>query len=140
MVLAAAHPRARFVGVDYNPQHVADARARAAAAGLSNVRFVEADFDRMTPGELGELDYVCADGVISWIAPATRARLVDLAAASLRPGGLLLLGYNALPGWAVVAPLRRFLRDMSAGLDGDDVGRARHGVAMARLFREAIRN
>src|ERR1700729_2623003 len=42
--LAAAHPNARFVGVDFNAEHVAFARGLAERGGLANVRFLERDF------------------------------------------------------------------------------------------------
>jgi SAM-dependent methyltransferase len=135
--LAAASPRARFVGVDFNPEHIAAARALAASGGLGNVRFLEADFAALAREPLPDFDYVCANGVLSWIAPETRRALLDFAAARLKPGGVLAVSYNALPGWAAVEPLRRLLQETSAGVEGTSLDRARHGLAMAKLFRDA---
>ncbi|HEX3342937.1 MAG TPA: class I SAM-dependent methyltransferase, partial [Polyangiaceae bacterium] len=70
--LAAAYPRGRFVGVDFNPEHVAFARALAERGGLANVRFLERDFAHLSREALPAFDYVCAHGVLSWVAPATR--------------------------------------------------------------------
>jgi SAM-dependent methyltransferase len=135
--LAAAHPRGRFVGVDFNSEHVAFARGLAERGALANVRFLERDFVRLEPDATPALDYVCAHGVLSWIAPATRAALIDFAAARLKPGGLLYVSYNALPGWAAVEPLRRLLRDASETVAGTSVERARHALAAARLLHDA---
>jgi SAM-dependent methyltransferase len=132
--LAAAHPRGRFVGIDFNAEHVAFARGLAARGGLANVRFLERDFADLAGEALPELDYIAAHGVMSWIAPATRAALLDFAAARLKPGGILYVTYNAMPGWAAVEPLRRLMLDTSAGVEGTSVDRARHGVEIARLL------
>ena len=41
------------------------------------------------------------------------------------------LGYNALPGWAAVEPLRRLMFDRAAAAPGRSVDRAREGVLRA---------
>jgi tRNA G46 methylase TrmB len=58
-LIASAYPQIEFVGVDFSPEHIAHARGLAHAAGLDNVRFVEADFldlARDWPPELGRFD------------------------------------------------------------------------------------
>jgi SAM-dependent methyltransferase len=135
--LAAANPRSRFAGVDFNAEHVAFARDLAARGALANASFLEHDLARLEPEATPALDYVCAHGVLSWISPATRAALIDFAAARLRPGGVLYVSYNALPGWAAVEPLRRLLRDASESVAGTSVDRARHALATARLLSDA---
>lgn len=135
--LAAAYPRARFVGVDINPEHVAVGNALARRGGLGNVRFLERDFEALRPEDVPELDYVCAHGVWSWIAPAKRRAVLELASARLKPGGLLHVSYNALPGWAAVEPLRRLMLDASAAVAGGSLERARHGLGFAKLLADA---
>ena len=137
VTLAAAYPRARFVGVDLDPRHVASGRALAARGRVANVRFLELDFDDLDREPWPDLDYVAAHGVLSWIAPSKVRRILDFAAARLRPGGALTVSYNALPGWAALEPLRRLMRDVSASAQGTSVDRARHGMAIARLFADA---
>ncbi len=133
--LAAAYPRGRFTGIDINPEHVAFARGRAERTGLGNVWFLERDVARME-GELPELDFVCAHGLLSWISPGTRRALVSFATSRLKPGGVFYVSYNALPGWAAVAPLRRLLHDLG-GTDGTLTERADRAVARARALRDA---
>ncbi len=135
--LAAAYPRARFVGVDLNPGHVASARSLATRAELENVRFVERDFEEMQAGDLPALDYLCAHGLISWIAPSKRKALFARAAAWLKPGGLLYVGYSALPGWAAVEPLRRLMLDASADVEGGSEARVRHALGAAKALCDA---
>jgi SAM-dependent methyltransferase len=135
--LAAAHPEARFVGVDINAEHVAFANDLAARGGLDNVRFLERDFEDMANDALPCFDYVTAHGVLAWVAPAKRAALIAFASSRLKPGGLLTVSYNALPGWAAVEPLRRLMLDSSSAVPGTTLDRARHGVHVAKLMRDA---
>ncbi len=135
--LAAAYPRARFVGVDFNPEHIEFASARAEAGGLSNVRFLDRDFEDLGRESLPDFDFICAHGVLSWVGPAKRKAIVELASSKLKPGGLLYVGYNALPGWAAIEPLRRLIQDRAAGARGNSLERAQQGVEFAKRVRDA---
>lgn len=135
--LAAAYPRARFVGVDINPEHVGAARSLVSRGALENIRFLERDFEALSADELPKFDYICAHGLLSWIAPEKRESLFRRASAWLKPGGLLYIGYNALPGWAAVEPLRRFMLDASADVEGGSAARVRHALAAAKVLCDA---
>lgn len=136
--LAAAYPESRFVGIDINPEHIAFARALADRGALHNITFLENDFEDLggPRPELADLDFVCAHGLLSWIAPAKRRALAAFAAARLKSGGVLHVSYNAMPGWAAVQPLRRLLRD-AAGDDGSRVFRARRALDAAHALQAA---
>ncbi|HWL85086.1 MAG TPA: class I SAM-dependent methyltransferase, partial [Polyangiaceae bacterium] len=136
-VLAAANPRARFVGIDLNPAHIDVARRAASEGKLTNARFLERDFEDLRDENIPDLDFICAHGVLSWIGPAKRKAVVDFASAKLKPGGLLYLGYNAMPGWAAVEPLRQLLLTGAAGAKGDSSERARLGFALAKHLHDA---
>jgi SAM-dependent methyltransferase len=135
--LAAAYPRARFLGVDLSPIHTVSANALATGGELTNVSFLERDFEGMgaEPGEL--FDFIAAHGVASWIAPAKRLAMLALASAKLKHGGLFYVGYNALPGWAGVEPLRQLMIERGDAVGGTPLERARAGVAFAKLLRDA---
>jgi hypothetical protein len=135
--LAAAYPRARFVGVDINPAHVASAHHLVTEGELGNARFLERDFEHLGPGDLPELDFVTAHGVLSWVGPAKRSAMLKLASSRLKHGGLLYMSYNALPGWASVEPLRQLMLDRGAAVGGSSIERAREGLAFAKVLREA---
>ncbi len=132
IALAAANPRARFVGVDLLPAHVESARRLAESSGVRNVEILQGDFASIA-GALGEFDYVVAHGVLSWIGPDKRAALIDLVKAKLRPGGLLYVSYNTLPGWASVEPLRQLMLAPAAGARAASasVEAAARGIAFA---------
>jgi SAM-dependent methyltransferase len=117
VLLAAIYPECRFVGVDLEARHVAQGRALAEAGGLDNVTLIEGDFADWRGLGLPRAHYVALHGVWAWISGALRAALVDLLADRLEPGGFAYLGYNALPGWAGAAPLRRFFLEWTRAED-----------------------
>ena len=134
VTLAAAYPKSRFVGVDLNPAHVAVATGLATKGGLTNVRFLERDFEDLALEEGARFDYITANGVLSWVSPEKQAALIALAAERLKPGGILYVSYNALPGWAAIQPLRALLVDMTKGVSGGTLERARQGIQFAKLL------
>ena len=115
LVLAAANPDGLFIGVDFNPAHIARAQSVAQSAGLSNIVFHEASFEELAanPSTLPPLDYVTAHGVYSWIGERSRHAFVELLRARLKPGGAAYISYNAQPGWNRIAPLQRLLLDQT---------------------------
>ena len=131
--MAAAFPRARFVGIDLNPAHVETANAEARAAELDNVRFVAKDFEAAA-GELPMFDYVTAHGVLSWIPEAKRKALAAFASAKLKPGGLAYFAYNALPGWASIEPLRQLIIARAQAVPDDPIEGARRGLELAKAL------
>jgi SAM-dependent methyltransferase len=135
--LAAAYPRARFLGVDLNAEHIASAEALATGGQLDNVRFLEKDFEDLLREDLPDLDYIGAHGVLSWVGPKKRKAVLEFAERKLKPGGLLQVGYNALPGWAAVEPLRQLILARADLAPGSSVERARHGVEFARRMHDA---
>jgi SAM-dependent methyltransferase len=134
--LAASQPGARFVGVDVHPDHVAFASGLIERGDLRNARFLERDFDDLVREDLPAFDYVCLHGVHSWVGPQKRHAIVRFAKERLKPGGLLYVSYNALPGWASVEPMRRLLVDCAANLEGSTLDKARGSLEYARFLRE----
>jgi SAM-dependent methyltransferase len=109
-VIAAANPAARVLGIDFNPSHIANARALAGAAGLSNVEFRESSFEELAADpSTPSFDIMAMHGVFGWVSARNRRALVGLIGKSLKPGGLLYISYDCMPGWAGVAPLRRIM-------------------------------
>jgi SAM-dependent methyltransferase len=118
LIIAASNPSWRVTALDFNPAHIAAARAMAREAGVTNIAFVEADLTEFaeTPAAaaLPEADIVTAHGVWSWVAPAVRQGIVRLLKAKLRAGGVFHVSYNALPGWQGMIAVQRVVRE--AGL------------------------
>jgi SAM-dependent methyltransferase len=132
VLLAAAHPEGRFLGVDGLEGHVARGRALAVEIGLDNVAFECRTFAAAGDLAEGEADYVVAQGVLAWISPANRAALLDLAARLLRPGGLFCVGYNTLPGWGPIAGFQRLVRALAEGKAGSSRDRFQAALEQIR--------
>ena len=127
-LVAAANPHAEVFAVDFNPTHIAGARALADAAGLKNVAFREAGFDEvLDDASVPDFDIMCLHGVYSWISPANRQAVVALVRRRLKSGGLFYISSDARPGWAGIAPLRRLLvqQHASSGHSSSETGLAR---------------
>jgi SAM-dependent methyltransferase len=94
LILAASNPQMSFVGVDFNPTHIAAAANLAESAQLSNMRFIESSFDELLErryADMEEFDVIALHGVYSWVAPSIRRQSQDSLAPNLKPGGALRL-------------------------------------------------
>ncbi|MEO7854175.1 MAG: class I SAM-dependent methyltransferase, partial [Rubrivivax sp.] len=125
-MLAAGNPQAHVLGLDYNPAHIAEARSMAAATNLTNLRFLEADLAELSEAELDHLpdfDLVTVHGLWSWVGDPVREGVLRLLRRRLKPGGLVMLGYNALPGAAGALGLARVVHGamLAAGNSMDGV-------------------
>lgn len=141
LALAAANPSWNAIGVDYMPAHVAEAREIAAAAGLDNARFLEADIAALDEAAaarlLPELDVVTIHGVWTWVSVRVREGILRLLRSRLKPGGLVLVTYNAMPGWAEDLALRRLLRDLAARMSGPADRRIAEALEVAHTLHAA---
>ena len=124
-ILAAGNPHIDFYATDFNPDHIAGAQRLADDAEIDNVHFYDcafADFDAH-PTLPDSFDVIALHGIYSWISPENRRHIVAFIRRKLRPGGLVYISYNTLPGWAAVMPLRRLLVDHAATRSGPITGR-----------------
>jgi SAM-dependent methyltransferase len=136
--LAAAHPRARFLGVDIVGEHIVSAKKLARDGALENVGFLESDFEALIEEDIGDFDFIAAHGVLSWISPEKRRALERFVQAKLKPGGLFYVSYNAMPGWSGVEPLRQLLLSPLGGSpDAPTMERAKLGLHFAQTMANA---
>ncbi len=126
-MLAALHPNAEFVGVDFMPGHVAHARQLVAAAGLGNVRLIEADFldlqndlSVLGASTQGGFDMAVAHGISTWVGPEVREALFRVASTALNPGGFFYNSYNTLPGWLDALPFQNLVKQLNRRLNGSE--------------------
>ena len=106
---AACFPHMRFFGNDFNPEHVAYARKLADDAGLDNVELFDDGFDELLQRDLPQMDFITMHGVYSWVSPAQRQVILDFIERRLKPGGVVYVSHNTLPGWAAQMPLRQLI-------------------------------
>lgn len=138
--LAAANPGWTMLGLDYNPAHIAEAAALAESAELPNATFIEADLAGMTDAEidqLPELDVASLHGVWTWVADPVRAGIVRLLSRRLKPGGLVYIGYNVMPGFGQDMALQRLLRHLAAQHRGSSPFRAGATIDAIRTLHES---
>jgi len=126
IAFAAAHPEADFVGTDANGSAMTRAAAIASNFGIDNIVFRTETFAETLASDDGLFDYMAALGVLSWVSPANRASVIEIAGRRLNPGGVAAFGYNTLPGRASeLLPQRIILEEARRGGDQRQaIGRA----------------
>jgi len=141
LVLAASNPAWQVTAVDYNPAHIAAARAMAAAAGIGNATFVEADLTTLADSEaaraIPEADFTSLHGVWTWVSPAVRQGIVRLLAEKVRAGGVVHVSYNALPGWQGAVGMQRIVREAGRRSPGRSDSQVLAGLEVAREMEAA---
>ena len=106
LAIAQTLPQASVLGFDLTAGPLQGGRDLAADAGLTNIELRCADLlDDEQMARIGEVDYIVAHGVYSWIPPAARGALLRLCGRCLAPSGVVFLSFNAYPG--------SYLRDMA---------------------------
>ncbi|RJG11732.1 class I SAM-dependent methyltransferase [Massilia cavernae] len=111
-VLAATAAHGRFYAADFNPAHVAGARQMAQEAKLDNLTLLENSFEELAEGQVADLpqfDFITLHGIYTWVTAENRRHIVKFIRRYLKPGGIVYLGYNAMPGWSVSLPLQRLI-------------------------------
>ncbi len=129
--LAAAYPESVCYGVDASSSQIDAAQRLADRAGLANARFVCARFGDAALAEAAGADYVVANGVYSWVAPATRRLFLDEVRRLRAPHGVAVVSHNLQAGWLALLTTQRLLSDAAAGDTAS-------GFAAARGFLDAI--
>jgi SAM-dependent methyltransferase len=136
LIVAASNPSWRITALDFNPAHIAAARALAREAGIENATFLEGDLsdfaESPAAAALPEADIVTAHGVWSWVSPEVRAGIVRLLSTKLRAGGVAHLSYNALPGWQGMLSVQRLAREAGLRLAGRSDKQAEAGLSVLR--------
>jgi SAM-dependent methyltransferase len=141
LVLAASNPHWKVTAIDFNPAHVASARAWAAQAGIDNVNFLEADLSTLAEdpaaAQVPEADFVSMHGLWSWVPPAVQAGVVRLLRAKVKPGGAVHVSYNALPAWGGALGMQRVMRDCGRRLATRSDRQAEEGLKLVQELQKA---
>jgi SAM-dependent methyltransferase len=136
-ILAATHPTGVFHGIDAMPAHIDHARRLTAAATIPNLQLHEVDFAAATGLELPQFDYIVAHGVYTWIGPEAQDAVRRFIDRRLKPGGLVYLSYNAMPGWARDLPFQGLLREFGPTFPADNFGRLAAATELACILANA---
>jgi len=122
-ILAATHPAGLFHGIDAMVVHIEHARRLAAETAIPNACFHSTDFADALELDLPPFDYIVVHGVYTWVDLASQRALLRFIDCRLKAGGLVYLGYNAMPGWACDLPFQKLVRRFGAVSPGDDAAR-----------------
>lgn len=125
LAVHAAAGSARWWGNDLLPEHVRFAQSLDSASGAGST-LAEATFEEFAARatDLPRFDFIGLHGVLSWVSADNRARIAGFLRDRLAPGGVVYAGYNALPGWADMVPLRRLMTEHAARAGaGGTIGR-----------------
>jgi SAM-dependent methyltransferase len=126
-----------FHGIDAMQVHIDHARWLTAAAAIPNLRLHAVDFAAAINLELPQFDYIVAHGVYTWIGPEAQCALRRFIDRRLKPGGLVYLSYNAMPGWARDLPFQGLLREFGRRSAGDNIGRLAAAAQLGRTLTAA---
>ena len=114
LALAASETEGRLFGVDLSKSACEAARERLAPFA-DRAEVIRGDLLALTPDRLGRFDLIYCLGVISFVPPAVRAKMITLIGACLKPGGVAVLSYysGAMP--LMRASLGRVLTAATSG-------------------------
>ncbi|MEO3473474.1 class I SAM-dependent methyltransferase [Roseomonas sp. CAU 1739] len=140
-LLAAANPGWDVIGLDLQPVHIVEAQEGAAAAGIDNIRFLEMDVAELEAADfatgLPEIDIVICWGVWTWVPDAVRDGIVRLLKSRLKPGGIVLMGYNALPGFSDSVVMQRLIDEACRDPRGTPFERGAAAIEIIASMKEA---
>lgn len=105
----AAATEAEYWGTDFNPTQTVHARALSSASG-ARLNLLNDSFEELAArSDLPDFDVIALHGIWSWISAGNQKVIVDLMRRKLRPGGIVYMSYNCLPGWAPMMPVRHLM-------------------------------
>lgn len=105
----AASCNGSYWGCDFNPAQTVEARMLREASGADLQLFDQSFEEFAARSDLPEFDIIALHGVWSWVSPANRATIKQIIGRRLRPGGIVYISYNCLPGWAPMIPIRHLM-------------------------------
>ena len=138
-LLAAANPNVEFVGIDFNPSHIAEARNLATRAAIPNITFIEMGFGeaaRSSDPKLFNFDVVALHGVYTWVEAQIRNDIHQFIRDKLLAGGVVYNSYNVLPGWAPAVPIQHLLMEVANRSSRDSISTIREGFALLNALSE----
>ncbi|MFS2161954.1 methyltransferase regulatory domain-containing protein [Pseudomonas sp. Pseusp122] len=103
---AAANP-GHYVATDFNPAHASYASDLASSFN-SSARLYDDSFEQLLArDDLPQFDSISLHGIWTWISRDNHKLITEFARRHLKPGGVLYVSYNCMPGWSPQAPLRQ---------------------------------
>jgi SAM-dependent methyltransferase len=136
-IFAGTHPTGEFHGIDAFAPHIDQARRLRERAGIDNLALHAIDFAAAGELELPNFDYIVAHGVYTWIDARGRDDMRQFIDRRLKPGGVVYISYNSMPGWTSDVSFQYLVRAMAGTVAGDSTEQFRAAAKMIDAFTEA---
>ena len=135
---AASNP-GTWYGNDFNPLHAAFANELARASGCGAQLSDDSFQEMLSREDLPKFDSIVLHGIWTWVNPSNQKTIVEFSKKFLKPGGMLYVSYNCLPGWSAHAPLRHLfaVHNRFAGEPANPVKRINNAITFAKNLFEA---
>jgi SAM-dependent methyltransferase len=118
-LLAGSNPLGNFTAIDARSDLMARGRALAKDGNVRNIAFHEARLEESLDLDLPPFDYIVVEGIYSWVPLRERAFVLAFVRKFLRPGGAVVVSYNARPGWNRLDLFRRLFREATRGVQAE---------------------
>ncbi|HXQ39771.1 MAG TPA: class I SAM-dependent methyltransferase [Candidatus Udaeobacter sp.] len=106
--MAMDFPDSEFLGIDLSARQIEAGNVHVANLGLKNIVLRTASI--MDVGaDYGQFDYIVCHGVFSWVPPAVQDKILSIFRERLKPRGVAVFSYNAMPGWHLLRTLREMM-------------------------------
>jgi hypothetical protein len=132
--LAVAYPQGDFWPVAINPDLMSQTYQWATECELTNIHFIESRLTELEKSHFPFFDFITLHGVYSRVSPEKRRHIIEFIQQKLLPGGLIMLSYDAMPGSAMIQPIRDMI--LTACTSGDTHSQIEPGIAYLRYLYE----
>ena len=132
---AAAMPDWQFYGLCDHPAAAQQAKKTAVAAGLEATIMdisIESFAEQGIQNNLPLFDVIAIDRAWSTVSEEERQHLLAITGRHIKPGGIICLGYHAMPGCVPLVPLRDLMLQQTAASASD--GKADPFVTLQALY------
>lgn len=138
-ILAAVHPKGRFVGVDFNEKHIENAKLFCKSAEIDNAIFLAQSFDDfwLNSDPNDKFDYIVLHGVYTWVNEENRNYIRKIIDKLIKPGGLVYISYNSLPGSMSRSVIQRLILENAVGLNDTSNNLAINGLKLAQYLAQS---
>lgn len=128
-----------WYGTDFNPAQASFAQELGDRSGAKLHIFDDAFETFLHRQCLPSFDFIGLHGVWSWVSEHNRQVLVNFLKTKLRPGGVVYISYNSLPGWSSFVPMRHILTQHASIMGADGEGSQKR-IDKALGFAEEVLN
>ncbi len=131
IVAAICHPKSWFVGIDVNHEHIKKAKELATKLSLTNIEFIEMDFQKFVELNEVKFDFIVCHGIWSWISKETQSTILNCVSNHLDRKGIFYLHYMCHPGASKMQSIQKMLHNTAKLSSGSSVEQM--NVAIAKL-------